>query len=904
MTLSKFKIVGVEFAVEKLSKFRSDMASGERSLNAVKKAGSLLGKAFSGVGKILGGFLGSLRRIGEFLIAGIIFRGLEAITRAVRNMIGGLLEAGAGFQQLQIRLEGIIAADLRAADSTLSFTDSMEVATGEAKELFKWITNLALQTPFDIQDVADTITLARAYGLTAERAKEVTKSVIDFAAGMGLSNLQMKKIIENFGQMIQQGKITGTELRDLARGSLVPVNAILQKVAENMGNVTVKTIDNSEAIGKLTTKLGRAKDSLRVLRIRMGEYTDSTKESTKVNNKLRFDRLTKEITGYEQALGTLVDAQGKQIKLTELSTEEFRDMVSEGIIPVDEFMTAFTELVGERFPNAGERAGRTIKAVIGNLKDLFQGLVAFNVVTPVLDVIATEMDQLIDTLTSGERGERLQALLENVGEELVTIAEIFFGVSPGGKNFADVILDKLREVRNFVVGFRNTLEDVFAGRLVIGEFVGLQVQELLRIFGFDFEFADAIGDFIANAIAGIQEKGFLGFLGDVAKQGLGSLFDDLFPKDSVVGGVVDSLLITLDKLAKFWDSNKDDLLKIFTEFILPISLVVFDFALSGLSIMIEFLGDLADWMRKNPELATFITGISIAVGLLAVAVKAPFILRFSILIGAGGLLLDLLLGEPTALDEFIKNAQKIAQEWIIAFVLGIVNSEAFKFFNDEVALPLAELIGKSIPTSAEIAARLNKDLGQVRDAGNVIGSELQGGMRETLDPAKLRNSLVEILGESGAYIQAGVMAGTSLNQGLISTGPLFKGAGTIIGQNIITGIVDGINQTRPVLTSAMGLTGQEALEAFKQRIGARSPAKEFAKLGITIPQGIAQGIMKAARLPVQAISMISNNVQMAAQVPSVTNNSSVQNFNMNIKTNARSEPIIGNFRTMQALGSL
>ena len=45
----------------------------------------------------------------------------------------------------------------------------------------------------------------------------------------------MERIIYNFAQMRQAGKVTGTELRDLARGAFMPVNDILNEAAKQLG---------------------------------------------------------------------------------------------------------------------------------------------------------------------------------------------------------------------------------------------------------------------------------------------------------------------------------------------------------------------------------------------------------------------------------------------------------------------------------------------------------------------------------------------------------------------------------------------------------------------------------------------------------------------------------------------
>lgn len=122
-------------------------------------------------------------------------------------------------------------------EGSMSFSDAMNIARTKAQELLKWVQIIAVTTPFDIQTITNTVTLASSYGLATDQAKALTTAIVDFTSGMGLNDDAMRKIIENFGQMIQQGKITGTELRDLGRGAFVPVNDLLMMTAERLGMV-------------------------------------------------------------------------------------------------------------------------------------------------------------------------------------------------------------------------------------------------------------------------------------------------------------------------------------------------------------------------------------------------------------------------------------------------------------------------------------------------------------------------------------------------------------------------------------------------------------------------------------------------------------------------------------------
>jgi tape measure domain-containing protein len=122
-----------------------------------------------------------------------------------------------------------------AAFGTLEMTDALKAAKQPAKDLLDWAVNFSLTTPFETKTISNVVAMGMAYGFSAEEMKELTGNIGDFTAGMGLGDEHMQRIIQNFGQMQSAGKVTGTELRDLARGAFLPVNDILARMQENLG---------------------------------------------------------------------------------------------------------------------------------------------------------------------------------------------------------------------------------------------------------------------------------------------------------------------------------------------------------------------------------------------------------------------------------------------------------------------------------------------------------------------------------------------------------------------------------------------------------------------------------------------------------------------------------------------
>jgi tape measure domain-containing protein len=373
---------------------------------------------------------------------------------------------------LGITSDGLVASQIVSRESTVSFAEALKQATPIVRSLIGWIERLAIQTPFDIEDITNVFTLASSYGFATEKSKELTQAVINFSAGMGLGNQEMVRIIENLGQMVQQGKITGTELRDLGRGAFVPINRLLQLTAERLG----------------------------------------------------------------------------------ITTEELNDLRKKGLAPVDPLLDAFIQMVGEDFPNAGKRASRTFNAVIGNIKDLFIGLIGFEVIKPILDVIAAPLADIIDAISSLPGfTERIRGVGTAIAEMVGALLNILL---PGTEEVATKIDKALKILAVRVAVFK----DKFIAALQTLKEKGLIpfLEELGAPEGF-ITFVEKLIDFFEKVKIFATET-----VPKVVKAfkegGLKAALKEL--------GVPQSILDSIDNLEKawnnvktFWENNKEQILE-------------------------------------------------------------------------------------------------------------------------------------------------------------------------------------------------------------------------------------------------------------------------------------------------------------------------------------------------------
>lgn len=207
----------------------------------------IIRKVVSAIKALITGALGLLAKITAplrdmfsriFSVAGgvALYDVIRKITYAIKGMVTETMGAVATFQKLYIQFATIAARDY-AREFGVGVAEAYEKSAGAAKELLDWVKKLAVQVPVEAEYIARMLALSNAMGLTTQKSKEVVKATMNFGAALGLASDRMWNIIYNFGQMIQRGKLTGEEFRDLSR-NFVPINDILATMAERVDMTT------------------------------------------------------------------------------------------------------------------------------------------------------------------------------------------------------------------------------------------------------------------------------------------------------------------------------------------------------------------------------------------------------------------------------------------------------------------------------------------------------------------------------------------------------------------------------------------------------------------------------------------------------------------------------------------
>lgn len=487
--------VALEFIITGLNEF----TSGVNQANGVleKLAGSLgtvkdaIGKSvfetvWDSAGEAISNFGKRVWDVASVTLGVLLRDAIRGTIDLLSDLARSAFEAGAELQQVSLRLQGFNMQTL--VDAGVKYTDAMTKAVDITKQQLSWIMQLAATTPYDATDIAFVFSMSEAFGYTAEQSKILTQNTLDFVAAMGLTGVEAKRIIINLGQMAQRGKITTREMNDLARGSLVPLRDILDRVAKKMNTTTAE-------LTKMIAKPGEG-----------------------VDYKLFMDAFNEMIQQEERFIGA-----GSRMAHTfkgamENVYQTLRDLIGNFIL-LPAFLDPIGKRVGDLMDTIGEE--KNWKAITSAVERI--GLSLQGITTQILDAFfpSTARQTVVDRIVS-----TLNSISDWLKIHQKDIVDFFLGTETwkpfgetereGGlfKDIGKIVQDVTGFVNNLVKAF-NTISDwVTKNKPTIDEFF----KTLGEIAGTVLKniFGDIFGEAKAPGLEGILEtvKLFMQFVID------------------------------------------------------------------------------------------------------------------------------------------------------------------------------------------------------------------------------------------------------------------------------------------------------------------------------------------------------------------------------------------------------
>jgi tape measure domain-containing protein len=224
--------------------------------NAAQGALGALGGLAAKAGGVATGALRSLGRVAEYAAGQIVAMGVAASAAQIRQALGEY----ADYERLSASLQALVARELLATGQAQDMASAMQQAAGRANELRRWIEQLAIESPFSQEDVANSFKTALAYGFTTQEAQRLARAMIDFAAATGASGAVMDRVALALGQIKARGKLAGGELLQLTEAGLDVRDALARSLGKSRQEIEAMIeagIDADTAISAIVGTLER-----------------------------------------------------------------------------------------------------------------------------------------------------------------------------------------------------------------------------------------------------------------------------------------------------------------------------------------------------------------------------------------------------------------------------------------------------------------------------------------------------------------------------------------------------------------------------------------------------------------------------------------------------------------------
>ncbi len=170
--------------------------------------------------------------------------GVKALGKAMK--VGAMAAAAVGVALVAAGIASVkAAADFE--QTTVAFTTMLGSAE-EADKFLRELADFARRTPFTLQGVEQAARKLMAVGFAADDVLPVLRDVGNVAAGLGLGEEGLSRLILNLGQVQAQGKLTGRELRDFAIAGI----PMLEELSKELG-VTTAQVQEMISGGEIET---------------------------------------------------------------------------------------------------------------------------------------------------------------------------------------------------------------------------------------------------------------------------------------------------------------------------------------------------------------------------------------------------------------------------------------------------------------------------------------------------------------------------------------------------------------------------------------------------------------------------------------------------------------------------
>lgn len=584
--------IGVEAVVEGLAGFLGDMKKMDSAISGLVPGTKLLENAFGFLGNTIDGFVNFTLNTLAHALGELVADAIEFVIQKIGEFVQSSIELGSELQRLKVELTNLNLPS--SVDDIKDWNKALSDASEASKEQLEWLQKLAVVAPFGPAQIADIYTAARTMDLADDEAKQLTKSILEFAAGFNLGNVEAERIILNLRQMGARGKITGRELSDLARGAKLPLEDVMQRIADIKNAMEGTTLTAADVMAEISAPGAGLPVDLFIQ---------------------AFEQMTKEEPRFAGAMGRL----GKTVKFASQNFKEFLTTLGGSII------TPILDVIGKR---------------ISTITDQF--------------VTFSETGDLIST----KKWDRVKAAVDSIGASITSLISTALGFAPSAESIADEIVKSFEGIADWFKKHRSDITDwIITSSRWINNVLIPDIQRVVRwLFGTSMEkgaiqkfgqwleetFMPLLGKvwnwvketlvpFMEDKLPGLLDA--LGSLGDSILEVIGAIFDNEKTTDT---SWVDDLTTGIKDFATWVSENKDTIAQWVER--LVTATVYLAILISLLSTAVGWIATITaaffNWWVISDPLAKALLAIGLAIaGWNLLTLIAPLLLIIALIAG-------------------------------------------------------------------------------------------------------------------------------------------------------------------------------------------------------------------------------------------------------------------------------
>lgn len=696
--------------------------------------------------------------------------------------------------------------------------------------------------------------LSAAIQTVVKGIKDLVAGAIE--AGSEFQKLEIRLRTLNFNTLVESGMAYSDAMKEATSDTKEQLSWLLKlanttpydaqdianvfTLAKSYGFTSQNAQKLTEDIANFASGMGLGNEEIKRIIVNLGQMQQQGKVTQRDLNDLA--------RGAFVPVNDVLKLMQEQTGKTGAAFDEFLK-TTEG---VEAFGVAFSTLVEQRFANSAQEAGRAFQYASDNAKDFIKSIVGFNIVKPILRVLGGQIADFVGVLSDDKNLSKINTLTSLIGDTVSRTIGGILKIGPGAQGMADMIIEGLSGVSSWLMSHQ--------GDIISWVQTGIDwvKNKLVPALGDakDFLFGTKEGDNKTSSTDQAATRGSLPV--DQAPQtGALEKFATVI-RDTVIPAVID---------LSNWVGNV--LIPFLSGDLTPLIIAILPLLSSFGGVLSAMLGtepntSLSDWIHGTliPGIQQLTEWINTNQETIATWVKIFLILStvMTLVFGVISFVIGLVISLTTV-------------------VIGVVS--AIGFFTSGVGAAILILIGIILQIKLfEFSIRVM--VGAVKIAVAAIIAVFNN-MRTTI----LKTLKDIITGAKNSDWSA-------------------------IGRAIIDGITNYIKGNAQILSKAVSDMVKNAVTAAKAAAGIKSPSKVFWNIGKMLMRGFADGITDTASLASNAMKgAVGATVSMASMAPamassmapsSTVNNNDTRNYNLNIHTNAKTEPIIQDFNMLQSLG--